>query len=723
MTIRAARHRALRANAAFKSHMSDDTKKNSPTARGLSVTDLKGVGSSRAKVLGRLGIATLSDLLGHFPRDWQNRHSAENFPPPDQPAFKAFFGRVVHARSLSAGMRLSIFRVELMTTAGPVSAIWFRRRNPRFDAMESLKKEIFPGVDLWVVGRAETSASGKCELHVEEHYLQNEGSRLHIDRLTPVYPLTEGLTQKFFREIAWEALLKAGKDVSEFIPHSIAVKRRLLLSEQAVKGIHFPESHLELAEARRRFVYEELFFLSLAWRIKRRQARESNKNFTYAVKRSLLTPFKNKLGFELTSAQKRAVNEIFSDMQESFPMSRLLQGDVGSGKTAVAISAILLAVENGAQAALMAPSEILAEQHFATLERLLSGLPVKIQILTSRLSSKERKEALQRIKNGEMDIIVGTHAVVEEDVQFKNLRLAVIDEQHRFGVRQRATLKRKGSLIDLLVMTATPIPRTLSLALYGDLDVSTLDQMPPGRIPPQTFFSSEEKTFEALRREISQGRQAYIVYPVIEESAKKDLLSAKAEFKRLSEKVFSGISCGLIHGALKSADKIRVMEDFNSGKIKILIATQVIEIGIDVPNASIMVIQNAERFGLASLHQLRGRIGRGQGESECHLVGNPQTPESQRRIEILLESHDGFRISEEDMALRGTGEILGMVQHGDFGFHLADLSKDEKILKETQEDAEEILSQDPHLHLSEHEILRKRLRELYQEHWNFIDLA
>ncbi len=723
MTIRAARHRALRANATFKSHMTHDTKKDSQTTRDFPVTDLKGVGGSRAKILGRLEIATLFDLLRHFPRDWQDRRSAENFPLPDESSLKTFFGRVIHARSLSAGMRLSIFRAELMTAAGPVSALWFRRRNPRFDVMESLKKEIFQGVDIWVVGRAETSASGKCELHVEEHYLDNEGSKLHVNRLTPIYSLTEGLTQKFLREIEWQALIRAGKDIPEFIPHFLSVKRRLLLAEQALKGIHFPESRLELAEARRRFVYEELFFLSLAWRIKRRQARESNKNFIYAIKRSLLTPFRNKLGFEFTPAQKRAVNEIFSDMQESFPMSRLLQGDVGSGKTAVAISAILLAVENGAQAALMAPSEILAEQHFATLSRLLSGLPVKIQILTSRLSLKERKEARQKIKNGEIDIVVGTHAVIEEDVQFKNLRLAVIDEQHRFGVRQRATLKRKGSLIDLLVMTATPIPRTLSLALYGDLDVSTLDQMPPGRIPPKTFFSSEEKAFEAVRRTINQGRQAYIVYPVIEESAKKDLLSAKAEFKRLGEKVFSGIPCGLIHGSLKSADKVKVMEDFNAGKIKILVATQVIEIGIDVPNASIMVIQNAERFGLASLHQLRGRIGRGKGESECHLVGNPQTPESRRRIEILLESHDGFRISEEDMALRGTGEIIGMVQHGDFGFHLADLSKDENVLKETREDAEEILAQDPHLSLPEHEILRKRLRELYQEHWNFIDLA
>ncbi len=703
--------------------MIHDTKNNSQTTRELSVTDLKGVGSSRAKVLGKLGIADLSDLLRHFPRDWQDRRSAENFPPPDQPALKAFFGRVVHSRSLSAGMRLSIFRAELMTTAGPLSAIWFRRRNPRFDVMESLKKEIFPGSDIWVVGRAETSISGKCEIHVEEHYLQNEGSHLHVDRLTPVYPLTEGLTQKFFREIEWQALIKAGKDVPEFIPHLIAVKRGLLLPEQAVRGIHFPESRSELAEARRRFVYEELFFLSLAWRIKRRQARESNKNFTYAIQRSLLTPFKNKLGFEFTSAQKRAVNEIFSDMQESFPMSRLLQGDVGSGKTAVAISAILLAVENGAQAALMAPSEILAEQHFATLSRLLSGLPVKIQILTSRLGSKERREALQKIKGGEVHITVGTHALLEENVVFKNLRLAVIDEQHRFGVRQRATLKRKGSLIDLLVMTATPIPRTLSLALYGDLDVSTLDQMPPGRIPPKTFFSSEIKALEAVRREVNQGRQAYIVYPVIAESAKKDLLSAKAEFKRLSEGFFAGISCGLIHGALKSADKIKAMADFNARRIKILIATQVIEIGIDVPNASIMVIQNAERFGLASLHQLRGRIGRGVGESECHLVGRPQTPESQRRIEILLESHDGFKLSEEDMALRGSGEIIGTVQHGDFGFHLADLSKDEALLKETREDAGEILSKDPNLRLPENQLLRMRLRELYQEHWNFIDLA
>ncbi len=703
--------------------MSNDTKNNFQTARDLSVTSLRGVGESRAKTLEKLGINSLLDLLRHFPRDWQDRHAANQFPDPDKPALRVFFGKVVHARSLSAGMRLSLFKAEIATAAGTVFAVWFRRKNPRFDAMESLKKEISLGANIWIIGRAETSISGKCEVRVEEYYLQGQSAYLHVDRLTPIYPLTEGLTQKFFREIEWQALSGSAKDVPEFIPHSITVKRQLLVPEQAVKGIHFPQSRLELEEARRRFVYEELFFLSLAWQIKRRQTREANKNFNYQIKRSLLTPFKNKLGFEFTAAQKRAINEIFSDMQESFPMSRLLQGDVGSGKTAVAISAILLTVENGAQAALMVPSEILAEQHYATLSRALQGLPVKIEILTSRLKSRERKEALRKIKEGEVDIVVGTHALIEEDVVFKNLRLAVVDEQHRFGVRQRATLKRKGQLSDLLVMTATPIPRTLALALYGDLDVSTLDQMPPGRVPPRTFFSSEAKALEAVRREIQKGRQAYIVYPVIEESAKQDLLSAKAEFKRLSEGVFSGISCGLIHGALKSADKIEVMEDFNSGKVKILIATQVIEIGIDVPNASIMVIQNAERFGLASLHQLRGRIGRGSGDSECHLVGNPQTPESKRRIEVLLESHDGFRLSEEDMALRGSGEIIGTLQHGDFGFHLADLSKDEEILKEAREDAEQILSQYPNLNLPEHESLRMRLRDLYQEHWSFIDLA
>lgn len=703
--------------------MQDSIKTISPAARGISVQYLKGVGPGREKLLRRLGIETLKNLVDHFPRDWQDRRPVLSFPSPGGASFMAAYGRVIGARALSAGMRLSLFKAELMTPAGKITAVWFKYKNRNFDVLEPLKKEIIPGADVWVIGHGEVSLSGHCEIRVEEHYLEGERAQLHVNRLVPLYPLTEGLSQKFFREIVAQALPKIQNTVLDIIPPSIESKRRLLSLGQALAGIHFPGSKAELDQARRRLAYEELLLLGLAWDIKRHQTREMRKGFSYSLSRHLLTPFKNRLGFDLTHAQKRVINEIFTDMRENFPMSRLLQGDVGSGKTVVAISALLLAVENGAQTALMAPSEILAEQHMATLSKYLSGLPVKIQILTSRLKGKERSRAIEKIRNGEIDIAVGTHALIEEDVVFKNLRLAVIDEQHRFGVRQRATLKRKGNLIDLLVMTATPIPRTLALALYGDLDISTIDEMPPGREIPKTFFASEEKALEAVKREILKGHQAYIVYPVIEESEKKDLQSAKAEFKRLSETVFAGFPVALIHGALKSAEKIKAMEDFNAGKTKILVATQVIEIGIDVPNASVMVIQNAERFGLASLHQLRGRIGRGSLGSECYLVGNPSTEEGRRRIEIMLGSHDGFNISEEDLRLRGVGELLGTTQHGELGLRVADISRDVELLKQAREDSAEILAHDFTLQNPMNQGLRLRLREIYQERWNSIDLA
>ncbi|HAZ09376.1 MAG TPA: DNA helicase RecG [Elusimicrobia bacterium] len=685
---------------------------------------LKGVGPRRAVLFEHLGVRTVFDLLHHYPRLWQDRHETSDLRRPAAPGLIVLRGRVLRAASRAAGPRLALYQATLATSHGKVECVWFKHLSRRFDVFRALKKEVREGADLWIVGHADPDLIGIREVRVDEHYpLEDERWRLHVARTVPVYALTEGLSQRFVRELSHAALKLAADETIDAVPPEFRTKRRLLAAPQALRGLHFPRSEAELEAARSRLAYEELLLLELAWILKRRQTRGLAKGFGYEIKRTLLSPFRQGLGFELTAAQKRVINEIFEDMRASHPMTRLLQGDVGSGKTVVALSALLLAVENGGQGALMAPTEILADQHRATLDRFLKGLPVRAISLTSRVSKKNREKLLAAVAAGEADLVVGTHALLEEGVRFKNLRLAIVDEQHRFGVRQRTTLRQKGSLIDLLVMTATPIPRTLALALYGDLEVSTIDEMPPGRTPIKTLIASPAQAMAAVRREVLQGRQAYLVYPIIEESARLDLQSAKAEFDRLSKEVFPDFKVALIHGAMPGRRKTEVMAEFSRGEKHILVATPVIEVGIDVPNATVMVIQNADRFGLASLHQLRGRIGRGAAESTCFLIADPRTPQARRRIDTMVETADGFRIGEEDLKLRGPGELLGMAQHGELTLQVADLFKDAELLAHARADADEVLSADAKLSRPEHALLRRRLLALYQSRWNWIDLA
>ena len=549
---------------------------------------LKGVGPRRAVLFEHLGVKTLGDLLTHYPRLWQDRHETQDLKRPTG-GLIVLRGRVLRASRHGAGPALGIYKATLATAHGKVECLWFKHLSRSYDAFASLKTEAAEGADLWVVGRAEPDLTGVREIRVDEHYpLTDERWRMHAGRITPVYGLTEGLSQRFVREATHKALELSADSARDVVPAELAAKRQLLAAPQALRGIHFPRSDAELEAARARLAYEELLLLELAWILKRRQTRGLLKNFSYQVKRTLLTPFRQKAGFDFTPAQKRVINEIFDDMQKPYPMTRLLQGDVGSGKTVVALSALLLAVENGGQGALMAPTEILADQHRATLDRFLKGLPVKVASLTSRVPKKEREKILKAVRAGEVDILVGTHALLESGIQFPRLRLAVIDEQHRFGVRQRTTLRQKGNLIDLLVMTATPIPRTLALSLYGDLEASTIDEMPPGRTPIKTYFSPEDEAFAAARREVAAGRQAYVVYPIIEESSTQDLQSAKAEFERLKTAIFPDLPVALIHGAMTGKAKSAVMKEFSDGRAKILVATQVIEVGIDVPNATVI---------------------------------------------------------------------------------------------------------------------------------------
>lgn len=708
-----------------------------------SIQYLKGVGPRRARLLSKIGISSIADVLSYYPRDWEDRRLNVDRPGSRVEGGTAVFcGTVAAAKFLQTKKSLGIFQAVIVDSSGKsVQAYWFKRSSPRYDVFAPLRRDIFPGNSVWIVGRPENSSGdssrglfavpqgpasqGRVKVSVEEYYMTSDttAAKIHVGRIIPVYPLTEGLSGKLLRDIAYKALKQFSDSVPEVIPDYLLSARRFLGISQALWGIHFPNSEPELEDARRRMVYEEFLLLSVAWAIKRRQTQTLRKGFGYEIRKNLLTPFRSNLGFDFTQAQTRVINEIFKDMQAPCPMTRLLQGDVGSGKTVVALSALLLAVENGYQGVFMAPTEILAEQHFITFRRFLKKLPVRFDILTSRVKSEARKKILKKAASGEIDILIGTHAVIEEAVAFSNLRMAVIDEQHRFGVRQRTLLRQKGNLMDLLIMTATPIPRTLSLSLYGDLDVSVLDQLPPGRLPVKTFHVGEAKAFQSAREEVSKGRQVYIVYPLIEESDTKELKSVKREFERLQKDVFKDLRVGIVHGQMSSNRKAKVMEDFLKRKLDILTATPVIEVGIDVPNASLMIIQNASQFGLASLHQLRGRIGRGEHYSNCLLVADCKTPQTAERIDLLCSTQDGFRIGEKDMQMRGPGEVLGTKQHGKLEMKIGDIVRDAGILQWAIQDKDLVLNQDPDLRQSAHGPLRDRLLELYHRKWHLIDLA
>ncbi|MFH1619506.1 MAG: ATP-dependent DNA helicase RecG, partial [bacterium] len=692
-----------------------------------SIQYLKGVGPRKAALLAKLEISSVEDMLFFYPRTWEDRRGESKKPGGlIGDSSSVFRGMVASVKFMQPGRTLGIFKAVLVDSSGKsTEAYWFKRINPRYDIFSLVKRDIREGRSVWVVGRAENSAFVR-RISVEEYYLDSDekSRKVHVGRIIPVYPLTAGITGKFMRETVRRALLRSAASVPDILPASLLEKRKFLGPSQALWGIHLPNSEAELEQSRRRMVYEEFLLITCAWAIKHRQTRAVEKGYSYEIKKRLLTPFRQGLGFDFTAAQKRVINEIFQDMQSPHPMTRLLQGDVGSGKTVVALSALLLAVENGFQGVFMAPTEILAEQHLITLTRFLKNLPVRFELLTSRVRPATRKKILEKTAAGEVDILVGTHALLEESVKFSKLKMAVIDEQHRFGVRQRTVLRQKAdNPVDLLIMTATPIPRTLSLSLYGDLDVSILDQLPPGRRPVRTFHVPEEEAFRAALHEIALGRQVYIVHPLIEESDKKELKSVKKEFERLQKDVFRNFRVGLVHGQMAGGEKAKAMEDFYLGKLDMLAATPVIEVGIDMPNASLMIIQNADRFGLASLHQLRGRVGRGESESQCMLVAECRTKEAKDRIDIVCSTHDGFRIGEKDMQMRGPGEVMGVRQHGELELRLGDLVRDAGILREAVEDRDALLKADPDLTFPEHRSFRNRLLELYQRKWHVIDLA
>ncbi|WP_178338414.1 ATP-dependent DNA helicase RecG [Candidatus Avelusimicrobium facis] len=691
------------------------------------IEHLKGIGPAKAKLFERLGISSVADLLHYYPRTYQDRreNAAAELNPPSLTVFK---GKVLRTQLIPARSVL-IFKAFLADEKNnQIECTWFKKRSFRafgFDPFALIKKDFKTNAQVWVIGRKENRNNFfDHKITVEEYYpAAAPDSAWHAGRITPIYALTEGLTNKQFRLFMQEALHEAeAAGEPDILPPALSEKRKFLGSAQALRAVHFPNSLAELENARARLAYEEFLLLATAWGVKRTQTKAVAKGYTYEIKKHLLTPFRQNLGFEFTNSQKKVINEIFADLQSPLPMNRLLQGDVGSGKTLVALSAMLLAAENGYQSAIMAPTEILAEQHYLTFQKILKKLKVPVAVLTSSTKTPERRKILAALADGSLCVVVGTHALLQEDVRFKNLKLAVIDEQHRFGVRQRGLLKEKTAKLDLLTMTATPIPRTLALAFYGDLAVSTLTELPPGRRPIATQQADEYQANHLVAQEVQKGRQAYIVYPLIEESENISAKAVSEEFEKL-KKIFPQFKLAMLHGQMSRTEKENVMKDFAAHKTDILVATPVIEVGIDVPNATVMVIQNAERFGLASLHQLRGRVGRGQYDSQCILVAQHKGSVARERLRIICDSCDGFKIGERDMQLRGPGEILGTRQSGELEFKAGDFFKDRNILQWALDDRDELLRDDPLLQKPAHAAFKARLQELYQKNWHLIDLS
>lgn len=682
---------------------------NWPNWTRKSVQYMKGVGPKRAKVLSRLGVETIGDLIYYFPRRYEDRSNLKPINQIQIGQTETIKGKVLASGVERPRRRLEILKVAIGDGTGIVYAVWFN---------QSYLQKSFPvGATVILSGKVDRFREIQIINPAYEILTGDEEDLIHTGRLVPIYSLTEKLTQRSLRSLIKDALDKYAAQLPDILPERIRERHSLINLPRAISHIHFPESGEDKETARCRLVFDEFFFLQLGLALsKEREVR--GKGIRHRVPGKLFERLKEMLPFKLTAAQEKVIEEVRTDMEKETPMNRLLQGDVGSGKTIVAAFALLTAVEGGFQATLMVPTEILAEQHFLNLQRWFLPLGVKVTLLIGSVSPRMRKESLKEIESGESDIIVGTHALIQEKIKFSWLSLVIIDEQHRFGVRQRAALKGKGiETPDVLIMTATPIPRTLALTVYGDLDISTIEELPPGRRPVATYWVREKDrpgVYKFLEEEIKKGRQAYIVYPLIEESEKLEVKAATEMAEHFQRDIFPYLKVGLLHGKMKGEEKEKVMQSFKGGKIDILVSTTVIEVGIDIPNVSLMVIEAAERFGLAQLHQMRGRVGRGDYQSYCLMMGSPASEEGRKRLRVMTETSDGFQIAEEDLELRGPGEFFGTRQSGMPELRLGNIISDMKLMELARQEAFSLVKEDSHLQSSEHYLIRECLRERFR---------
>ncbi len=693
---------------------------------------IKGIGPRRAETLkDEIDIETVGALLEYYPRDYIDRSKTVeiyNVGRREDGEPETVQGRVVNhvtTPPVTKG-RKSIGKVSIYDGTGVAVLVNFGRRIGYIKSILPVDTEV-------VISGKFTRRYNEIQTTDYEFEVFDEENLIHTKRIVPKYPLTAKLTAKMLRTAVRNALNEHGDNIPEILPLPLRQKHQLIDRQQAINEIHFPSSEAHRQAAQRRLAFDEFFLLSLGMEM-RKDDRTSQNGIQFEIEdapqnsNSLIRKFVNSLSFKLTNAQKRVFKEIREDMQSPRVMNRLIQGDVGSGKTAVAAMALLCAIENGYQGALMVPTEILAEQHHHNLSTLLTPLGVKVVLLKSDLRKSEREEALTAISDGSANLIIGTQALIQEGVDFHKLGLVIVDEQHRFGVMQRATLRGKAKSNsaaeqlspDVLVMTATPIPRTLSLTIYGDLNVSVIDEMPPGRQKIETEWIREKDRTEfyaKLEKEVRRGKQAYIVYPLVEESEKlEELKAATSMAEHIQKDVFPHLRVGLLHGQMKSIEKQEVMSSFNACEIDILVATTVIEVGIDVPNATLMVIENAERFGLAQLHQLRGRVGRGSDKSFCYLVATPKTDDAYKRIQVMVRSNNGFEIAEEDLNIRGPGEFFGTRQSGIPNFKIANIISDAALLETAKKEAMQLVKDDPRLNDPAHQLMKQMLNAHWKGH-------
>lgn len=671
----------------------------------------KGVGPSRAKSLKKLGIERIIDLVWYTPRDYEDRRKIV----PIGDIIEGKYTTKGKITSISVKKLKKVNVISATLTDGVKTAVlkWFNQ-DYLYESIRGLK-----GKEVIVTGIFKRNMFGSLEVNSPEVVPYDKNFKREI---LPIYSLTSGISQKVMRRIFRENLKHGICKFEEDFPDFLKERRKLIDKKTALYGVHFPKTLYHLGESKRRLSYEELFYFQLALAISK-QSQKKLGGIPKSIKGDLAQKFLEDLPFKLTNAQKRVHSEIREDMESESPMNRLLQGDVGSGKTVVAQLAILDNYEAGFQSAMMAPTLILAIQHYRRMEKL-EKYGLKIALLTGSTSSSRKKKIKTALKNGSLDIVVGTHALIQSDVHFKNLGLVIIDEQHRFGVKQREELMNKGKLVDTLVMTATPIPRTLSLTLYGDLDVSIIDEMPPGRKPVRTMMvpvTKSHEVFRFIREEVEMGHQAFIVYPLIEESDRLMLKAATEMYEYLSKEVFPDVSVGLLHGRMPDSEKEEIMEKFASKEFSILVSTTVIEVGIDVPDATVMVIENPERFGLAQLHQLRGRVGRSRYQAYCFLLYGDLDEDTYKRLKFFESTTDGFKIAEYDLQLRGPGEFLGTKQHGLPEFRFADIIRDKTELSQAREDAFELVKNDPEL--SKHEELYRKIMSKYGDRIKLLEVG
>jgi ATP-dependent DNA helicase RecG len=683
---------------------------------------LKGVGPRRAEALRSMNIETLQDVLEFRPRRYLDHSDIRYIRDINPDEDVTVMGEIISRQLIRFGKRRLVVRIH--DGSGILEAVWFNQTE--------IFARIFSEQQMVAFSGKVTRYKHWQMVHPDFDILSEKREQLHTGQLIPIYPSNQefkkaGLSNYSLRRILSQAVQKYGNQIPETLPEYLVKRYRLMSRRDAYQQMHFPESTEKLHQVARRFKYEELFYLQLLMALRKYFYYSPVVGLHINVAENLLEASMQSLPFTLTGAQKRVLREIQNDLQSGHPMSRLVQGDVGSGKTVVALVGMQMAISAGYQAALMAPTEILAQQHYFNIRNLLNDGDIKTALLIGSLPASGKKALQRKIARGEVDLAIGTHALIQEGVQFPQLGFVVIDEQHRFGVMQRSNLVQKGQTPHVLVMTATPIPRTLAMTIYGDLDVSIIDELPPGRREIRTYWRTEERlnlVYDFIRERLSRKEQVYVVYPLIEESEKLDLKAATEAYHHLQNDVLPDFRLELLHGRLKMADKERIMQNFKQGATDMLISTTVIEVGVDVPNATIMMIEHAERFGLSQLHQLRGRVGRGSRQSYCILITPPDINEvARQRMEVMTKTNDGFVIAEEDLRLRGSGEFFGTRQHGIPDLKYADLVTDQNIVQTARKDAFAMVEKDPHLRLPEHANIRIHFKNRFVDKFQMANIA